>query len=102
MHLTDIFGGKKFDTIVASEVIEHVHNSVKIFLECNRHLKTGGILIITTDNPYRWQTLIANVLFPSGLSKSSSLTALEGGHVNFFIPRMLNTLGSVSRIVSGG
>ena len=43
---------KKFDTIVAGELIEHLSNPGN-FLECaKRHLKKGGILILTTPNPF--------------------------------------------------
>ena len=44
--------GRKFDTIVAGEIIEHLSNPGK-FLECvKKHLKKGGKLIITTPNVF--------------------------------------------------
>ncbi len=43
---------KQFDTIVAGEIIEHLSNP-GIFLEnMYRHLKEGGILILTTPNAF--------------------------------------------------
>jgi len=44
--------GKKFDVIVAGDLIEHISN-VGLFLEnMKRHLKKEGVLIIHTPNPF--------------------------------------------------
>jgi len=44
--------GKKFDVIVAGDLIEHLSN-VGLFLEnVKKHLKREGILIIHTPNPF--------------------------------------------------
>lgn len=44
--------GKKFDTVFAGELIEHLSNPGK-FLDCAReHLKPDGKLILTTLNPF--------------------------------------------------
>lgn len=44
--------GKKFDVIVAGDLIEHISN-LGLFLEnMKRHLKRGGELIIHTPNPF--------------------------------------------------
>ncbi len=87
------FKGKSFDNIVAGDVIEHIHNPVMFLKECNRVLKTNGHLNISTDNPYRIQTLIANVFLVSGIANGVSP---KGDHINYFIPRMLNALLVVS------
>ncbi|MGB2841629.1 MAG: class I SAM-dependent methyltransferase [Halobacteriota archaeon] len=39
---------KKFDTILMLALIEHIHNPEKLLMECYKHLKRGGKLIITT------------------------------------------------------
>ena len=44
------FKNNSFDTIVCSEVIEHVLNPKKMILEFKRVLKNNGQLIITTPN----------------------------------------------------
>lgn len=41
----------KFDTVVCSEVIEHVLNPERLLAEANRALTIGGQLILTTPNP---------------------------------------------------
>ena len=42
--------GKKFDLIIASEVVEHLDNRVLFFEEVSKLLKNKGILILTTIN----------------------------------------------------
>jgi len=43
---------RRFDTIVAGEVIEHVSNVGLFLANLRRHLAPDGVLIITTPNPY--------------------------------------------------
>ena len=57
----------KFDVIVAADLIEHLTNIDRFFTNCHKHLNDGGILIITTPNPfyadgYRYVTLKGNYL----------------------------------------
>lgn len=46
------FKNKKFELILMTEVLEHVHNVEKTLLEIRRVLKIGGKLLITT--PFIW------------------------------------------------
>lgn len=46
------FGDNTFDSILASEVIEHVFNPDQVFLELNRVLKKDGKILITV--PFAW------------------------------------------------
>lgn len=41
---------KKFDTIIAGEIIEHLESPIQFVRYCKSLLKTNGILIITTPN----------------------------------------------------
>jgi len=51
---------RKFDVIFAGELIEHLENP-GLFLECaKRHLKKGGLLIITTPNQFSFVRFIGN------------------------------------------
>jgi SAM-dependent methyltransferase len=43
---------KQFDVIVAGDLIEHLTNFDGFFDNCRRLLKPGGIVIISTPNPY--------------------------------------------------
>jgi SAM-dependent methyltransferase len=44
--------GRKFDTIVAGELIEHLENPGLFLRNMRRHIKAGGVLIISTPNPF--------------------------------------------------
>lgn len=46
------FKTNSFDTIIASEIIEHIINTDNFLSECKRILKPGGILILTTENRF--------------------------------------------------
>jgi len=44
------FTKKKFDTIIASEIIEHMDNPLHFLIECKKLLKNKGVIILTTPN----------------------------------------------------
>lgn len=44
--------GRRFDTIVAGEIIEHLENPGLFLRNMHRHLKPGGALIVSTPNPF--------------------------------------------------
>ena len=43
---------RKFDVIVAGDLIEHLHNFEGFFENCKRLLNKGGRLLVTTPNPF--------------------------------------------------
>ncbi len=43
-------GGKTFDVIVCFEALEHIQEHEECFSEIKRHLKPGGLLILSTPN----------------------------------------------------
>lgn len=44
--------GRRFDTIIAGELIEHLENPGRFLRNMLRHLKPGGRLVISTPNPF--------------------------------------------------
>lgn len=44
--------GRKFDVIIAGELIEHLDNSGLFLQTVKRHLEEDGIIILTTPNPF--------------------------------------------------
>lgn len=74
---------EKFDTVIASNLIEHLENVSQFLRECSKILNRNGLLIISTDNPYRWQTLVGNTFLIKGKHSGEE-------HINYWLPRMLN------------
>jgi 2-polyprenyl-3-methyl-5-hydroxy-6-metoxy-1,4-benzoquinol methylase len=49
---------RKFDVIVAGDLMEHLGNVSK-FIECSKsHLKPSGFLLLSTPNPWHWRFII--------------------------------------------
>lgn len=44
--------GRKFDVIVAGDIVEHLHDPQGFFTCCRTHLRPEGQLILTTANPW--------------------------------------------------
>jgi SAM-dependent methyltransferase len=77
--------GKTYNTIIASEFIEHIDNHKKFFDDCFYLLKDNGLLILSTPTPYYYRTLLGNVLFQRG-----SIGNRE--HISVYIPRIMNAV----------
>jgi cyclopropane fatty-acyl-phospholipid synthase-like methyltransferase len=77
--------GKRFDTVVAGEVIEHLGNPSGLFASAIDHLKPGGRLIVTTPFPFGlMHYLYAMFRFPQTCSNPQ--------HVGWFCPTTLEEL----------
>lgn len=59
------FGNESFDAIIAGDIIEHLYDIELFFTECNRILKKGGYLVVTTPNLAALQD---RILFLFGVS----------------------------------
>lgn len=76
--------GRRFDAIVAGELIEHLENPGLFLRNMHRHLKPGGTIIISTPNPfYSGQTW---KIWRYGLP------AVHEGHMNWQDPVTLKQL----------
>jgi len=80
------FLAKTFDLVVASEVIEHLHNPNNLLIEARRVLKDKGALIITTPNFLYWGNRIKFLL---GNFKYEKSGMFDESHVHFYTYRSL-------------
>jgi len=72
---------KKFDLVIASEVVEHIFDPV-IFMKKIKHLlKTDGKVIITTPNILFWKNRF-KILF--GKFQYENKGIMDYGHIRFF------------------
>jgi SAM-dependent methyltransferase len=61
---------RRFDMIIASEVIEHVEEPIAFLIELRRHLRPNGVLVLTMPNgygPYELTAIIESLLHVSGI-----------------------------------
>ncbi len=78
------FREASFDIVLASEVIEHLHDGPAFLRECRRVLRPGGVLILTTPN--LWD--VRRFAFPLALCTWSGHA--DPTHVNLYTPRRLS------------
>jgi 2-polyprenyl-3-methyl-5-hydroxy-6-metoxy-1,4-benzoquinol methylase len=60
--------GERFDIVIAGEIIEHVENPGGLIRNLKKHLKPGGLLVVTTPNPF-YVLHFAEMLFLSAPHK---------------------------------
>jgi 2-polyprenyl-3-methyl-5-hydroxy-6-metoxy-1,4-benzoquinol methylase len=84
-NLDKHFRPECFDCITVLELIEHIENHKTFLKDCDRILRKGGLLIISTPSPLYWKPVIGSLLFRKGVAK-------ERAHVNCYLPRLLNMI----------
>lgn len=57
------FGDASIDCVTMQDVIEHLEGAASAVKEVNRVLRPGGVLIVTTPNPYFWRQMLMFALF---------------------------------------
>lgn len=80
-----VFDNNLFDTIIATELIEHLYNPKTFLRECYRILKPDGVLILSTPNAAYWKIRLNMML---GNLEWLDM-ARESGHLVFFTPKTL-------------
>ena len=76
----------KFDLIVAGDLIEHLSNPGLFIMSCKKHLKDGGLIMISTPNTYSLARLFR--VFASWTN--DPITNPE--HTFYFTPQVLDEL----------
>lgn len=69
---------KSFDVVYSGEVIEHIYNPDLMLEECNRVLKKGGILVLSTPNLHVWYN---RLLFTFGVQPIFYETSTKSAHI---------------------
>jgi SAM-dependent methyltransferase len=75
---------KRFDVIVAGEIIEHLSNPGSFLNRCREHLVPGGLIVMTTPNTFSVNNLVKGLLF--------GRVALFHEHVNAYTVGLLEEL----------
>lgn len=108
------FGNEEFDVVLSSQVLEHVEDVSSYLSECNRVLKPGGILFLSTHGTwqyhaspydyYRWTSLgLKTVIskhkfevidFVSALGQLAVTSQLRLSFFNSFAD-MIGTIGKI-------
>jgi 2-polyprenyl-3-methyl-5-hydroxy-6-metoxy-1,4-benzoquinol methylase len=65
--------GREFDVVIASEVIEHMLEPQSLLENAARHLRPGGMLLLTTPNGYGYYELSERHLNPRYLIRSNNV-----------------------------
>ncbi|MBS0241999.1 MAG: methyltransferase domain-containing protein [Proteobacteria bacterium] len=90
---TTVSLGKKFDVVMAGEIIEHVDNPGQFLANLAKHLAPGGILVVTTPNPF-----YALHMFEGTVLKDPGARWNEQ-HVSWFCPFTLKNLAERAGLV---
>ena len=77
---------KKFDLIFAGELIEHLSNPGLFLDRCKKHLKKGGVLILTTPNSFNLTENIKNVIYLRANPR------VNPEHTCYYTPRTITEL----------
>jgi 2-polyprenyl-3-methyl-5-hydroxy-6-metoxy-1,4-benzoquinol methylase len=82
---------QSFDLILCSEVVEHIANSELALMCMRRLLSPGGVLILSTPQPYSPLELAAKIAFLPGIISLVRIIygepILDAGHINLMTSR---------------
>jgi len=78
--------GTKFDVVFAGELIEHLSNPGLFLNQSKKHLKHGGLLILTTPNTFYMPRMMECMI------KINDDPIVNDEHTNWFSPTTIRTL----------
>lgn len=82
--LPEQVGEKKFDCLVMSHVLEHIHNPSDAMGKVMSLLKPGGVAIIAVPNPARPNVLVGNI-FKKHYANRGHVQAWDASHWRVFL-----------------
>jgi hypothetical protein len=84
-RIQEVLGNRRFNTIVASEFIEHLENPYEFLRSLKSNLTEDGYLILSTPNPISWPVFFFEAF-------SSRKFFYTPHHVYYFTPRWVRRL----------
>jgi len=84
---TTIKLNEKFDLIFAKDVIEHIKNDIEFLQNMNKHLKDGGLILITTQNSFSLNYIVEG--FWNFIRGDRKWCGWDYTHVRFYNPKIL-------------
>jgi len=87
--LPGVLGPRRFDAIVAGEVLEHLENPYRFVRDCREALRPGGRLVLSTPNPLHPPVLLCEALGIRRLFYTEE-------HLYYFLPRWVRRLVEAS------
>ena len=78
---------EKFDVVTAGDLIEHLPNLEGFFKSVHKVLSSGGILVISTPNPWCWKYFLYHLFY-------KRLSPVNSEHVAWFCLQTLDNLSS--------
>lgn len=78
---------KKFDVVIAGEIIEHLSNPGKFLDSVRRHLKKGGKLVLTTPNPYFFKYIIKVIFLGKAFLKEDHTCMYDPQTLSFLLKK---------------
>ena len=78
---------KRYDVIVAGDLIEHLENLGDFFECCKLHLRPEGKLLISTPNPWHWRFILKAALFKGRVKPNAE-------HTLWICPTVLSNMAS--------
>jgi cyclopropane fatty-acyl-phospholipid synthase-like methyltransferase len=85
LDLTPYLGSRRFDTIVAAELIEHLERPYDFLRGLGNFLSDDGRIVLSTPNPVSWPVALFEVM-------RSSKYFYSRDHVYYFTPRWMNRM----------
>jgi len=93
--LAEVVGDRRFDAVLAGEVIEHLEDPYRFLRSCREVLRPGGRLILSTPNPLHLPVLACELLGVRRFFYTEE-------HLHYLLPRWVERMLKVSGLAIEG